>query len=214
MTATRPPTDRPLPAPDIPARLYDTMPRQDEDTIDDVELEDAPEDYADDESFDAAGPGAADRSLRAELDAVRAEKDAIYEKLARAQADYTNSRNRLEKDAQQSQQLALGRVLKAFLPVVDNLERALALDPDKVDAKAVLGGVNGTRTQFLEALKGQGVEPVAPDTGTPFDPNTMEALMQEVADYAEPTVTRLLQPGYTFNGRPLRPAQVAVSRSN
>ena len=162
---------------------------------------------------DAAGPDVGDRSLRAELERVQAERDAFHEKLARAQADYTNSRNRLEKDAQQSQQLALGRVLKAFLPVVDNLERALALDPDQTDAKAVLGGVNGTRTQFLEALKSQGVEPVAPAAGTPFDPTVMEALMQEEADYAEPAVTRLLQPGYTFNGKPLRPAQVAVSRS-
>ena len=189
-------------------------PQMDDDTDEAFDLDaDSEAQMEGDDEFDAAGPGVGDRSLRAELDAVRAEKDAIYEKLARAQADYTNSRQRLEKDAQQSQQLALGRALKAFLPVVDNLERAIALDPDKTDAAAVLSGVKGTHAQFLEALKSQGVEPIAPAAGTPFDPNAMEALMQEEADHAEPTVTRLLQPGYTHNGRPLRPAQVAVSRS-
>ena len=151
-------------------------------------------------------------SLKGEVENLRAEKAALFEKLARTQADYQNSRRRLENDATQHLNLALGRVIKSLLPVVDNLERALALDPAKTDAKAVLGGVQGTLNQFLDVLKGHGVEPVSPEAGTPFDPTQHEALMQESADYDEPTVTRLLQKGYTFQGRPVRAAQVAVSK--
>ncbi len=151
-------------------------------------------------------------AMRAEIENLRAEKAALFEKLARTQADYQNSRRRLENDATQHLNLAVGRIIKSLLPVADNLERALALDPDATDAKAVLGGVSGTYRQFMDVLKAQGVEPIAPEPGTPFDPNQHEALMQEAGDYDEPTVTRLLQKGYTFGGRPVRAAQVAVSK--
>lgn len=176
------------------------------------ERDDLPDESAYDDAEPPVDGGADDGGLSAELEAVRAERDALYEKLARAQADFTNSRRRLENDARQTLQLSLGRAMKALLPVVDNLERALALDPAKIDAAAVLDGVRGTHAQFLDALRGQGVESLAPEPGTPFDPTTMEALMQEPGDHPEPTVTRLLQPGYTHQGRPLRPAQVAVSK--
>ena len=158
----------------------------------------------------AEGQGVA--AMRAEIENLGAEKAALFEKLARTQADYQNSRRRLENDATQHLTLAVGRLIRSLLPVVDNLERALALDPEKTDVKAVLNGVNGTYQQFLDVLKSQGVEAISPEPGTPFDPNRHEALMQEAGDYDEPTVTRLLQKGYTFGGKPVRAAQVAVSK--
>ena len=150
--------------------------------------------------------------LEAEVENLRAEKQALYEKLARVQADYQNSQRRLEKDMNQRLTLAAGQLVKAFLPVLDNLERAMDVPPT-ADLQSVLSGVRGTHEQWLDVLKKNGVEAVAPAAGTPFDPSQMEALMQEPAEYDTPTVTRLLAKGYTFDGKTIRPAQVAVSKS-
>lgn len=149
-------------------------------------------------------------ALAAEVENLRAEKQALYEKLARVQADYQNSQRRLEKEMDQRLKVAAGHLVKAFLPVVDNLERAMDV-PESADTQSVLEGVRGTYEQWMDVLRKNGVERIAPGPGTPFDPTHMEALMQEQADYPTPSVTRLLQPGYEFEGRVLRPAQVAVS---
>lgn len=146
----------------------------------------------------------------AEIESLRAEKKALFEKLARAQADFQNSQRRLEKELDQRLKLAAGHLVRSFLPVLDNLERALDV-PETADVGSVIEGVRGTYDQWLDVLRRNGVERIAPEPGTPFDPTHMEALMQEQADYDTPSVTRLLQPGYEFEGRVLRPAQVAVS---
>ena len=155
--------------------------------------------------------GEAGDPLAAEVENLRAEKQALYEKLARAQADYQNSQRRLEKDLDQRLRVAAGHLVRAFLPVLDNLERALDV-PETADVKTVIEGVRGTYDQWMDVLRKNGVERIAPEPGTPFDPTHMEALMQEPADYESPSVTRLLQPGYEFESRVLRPAQVAVSQ--
>ena len=168
------------------------------------------QDIQEEPSFGEADAG---DDLAAEVENLRAEKAALYEKLARVQADYQNSQRRLEKDANQRLTLAAGQLIKAFLPVLDNLERAKDVPPTAT-LESVLNGVRGTYEQWIDVLKKNGVEVLAPAAGTPFDPSQMEALMQEPADYETPTVTRLLSRGYTFDGRTLRPAQVAVSQSN
>ena len=174
------------------------------------------QDFADEPTPHAARPGVGDdlgsdpADLRAEIENLRAEKQALFEKLARAQADYQNAQRRLEKDMDQRFRLAAGQLVRAFLPVLDNLERALDV-PETADVASVVTGVRATYDQWLDVLKKNGVEPIDPAPGTPFDPTHMEALMQEPADYDAPAVTRLLAKGYTFDGRVIRPAQVAVS---
>ena len=65
----------------------------------------------------------------------------------------------------------------------------------------------------MKVLGENDVEVIAPQPGTPFDPNVHQALMQQPSDqYTEPTVTMLMQKGYAMHGRVLRPAQVAVSK--
>ena len=161
---------------------------------------------------DQAVAGEQEDDLQAEIENLRAEKQAAFEKLARVQADYQNAQRRLEKDMDQRLRIAAGQLIRAFLPVLDNLERALDV-PETADVRSVITGVQGTYDQWVEVLQKNGVEAIAPEPGTPFDHNTMEALMQEPGDYEVPTVTRLLQRGYSFDGRILRPAQVAVSQS-
>jgi molecular chaperone GrpE len=104
-------------------------------------------------------------------------------------------------------------LFESLLPVIDNFERALAVDPAKTDAASILKGMQIIHDQWMDVLKSQDVEEVAPEPGTPFDPTRHEALMQQPSDkYADPTVVQLLQKGYMLHGRTLRPAGVAVSR--
>jgi molecular chaperone GrpE len=150
-----------------------------------------------------------------EIDALRAERDGLYQKLARAQADFQNSRRRLETDKEQAVQFANSTLIKSLLPVIDNYERALAVDASKTDAASIQKGLQLVHDQMMTVLKSQSVEVIAPEPGTPFDPNMHQALMQQPSDkYTEPTVTQLLQTGYALHGRTLRPAQVAVSKSS
>jgi molecular chaperone GrpE len=163
----------------------------------------------------AAGGGSAEAPAQPEdVALLRAERDSMFERLARATADFQNTRKRLDAEADQRVQYANSALIKSLLPVIDNFERALAMDPAKVDAASILKGMQIVHDQWLKVLRDQKVEEIAPQPGEPFDPNRHEALMQQPGDYPEPTVTQLLQKGYALHGRTLRPAQVAVSKTS
>jgi len=150
-----------------------------------------------------------------ELEKIKAERDSLYERLARATADFQNTRRRLETEMDQRMQYANSALIRSLLPVIDNWERALNVDATKVDSAAVLKGLQLVHDQMMNVLKQQQVEVIAPQPGTPFDPSKHEALMQQPNDeYKEPTVTQLFQNGYALPGRTLRPAQVAVSKTS
>jgi molecular chaperone GrpE len=117
----------------------------------------------------------------------------------------------------QRMQYANSTLIKSVLPVIDNFERALSQDVAKVDAAAILKGMQIVHDQWLSVLKQQQVNEIAPKPGEPFDPSRHEALMQQDApQYAGKghAVVQLLQKGYSLGDRVLRPAQVAVSRSS
>ena len=139
----------------------------------------------------------------------------LYGRLARTTADFKNTQRRLETEMDQRMQYANSSLIKSVLPVIDNFERALGADSSKADAAAILKGMQIVHDQLISVLKGQHVEEIAPRPGDPFDPSKHEALMQQDApQYKEPTVVQVLQKGYALRDRTLRPAQVAVSRSN
>ncbi len=172
-------------------------------------------DTADTPGAAEANPGSVDTAqLEAQLDAARRETDEWREKYVRAAADFQNTRKRLENDAEQRLLYANQSLIKALLPVIDNFERALAQDPSKVDSATLLKGLSVVSDQLMAVLKSQQIDIISPQKGEPFDPTRHEALMQQPSDeYASPTVTMLLQKGYTLRERVLRPAQVAVSKS-
>jgi molecular chaperone GrpE len=151
----------------------------------------------------------------AEFQKLRAERDDLFERLARTQAEFQNSRKRLEADMDQRVQYANTNLIKALLPVIDSFERALSVDPPASDAAGILKGMQIVHDQLMMVLGQHHVEEIAPEPGEPFDPSKHEALMQQADEqYDEPTVTRLLQKGYALHGRTLRPAQVAVSKTS
>jgi molecular chaperone GrpE len=147
---------------------------------------------------------------------LKAERDDLYERLARVSAEFQNSRKRLEADMEQRMAYANSGLIKSLLPVIDNFERALAVDPAKSDSASILKGLQLVHDQWMTVLKSQAVEEIAPKPGDPFDPEHHQALMQQADErYKDkgPTVVQLLQKGYMLNDRILRPAQVAVSKS-
>ena len=145
---------------------------------------------------------------------LRAERDSLFERLARATADFQNTRKRLEADTEQRLQYANSTLIKALLPVIDNFERALAVDPSKADSASILKGMQIVHDQMIKVLRDNKVQEIAPQPGEPFDPTRHEALLQQPGNYPEPTVTQLLQKGYALHDRTLRPAQVAVSKTS
>jgi molecular chaperone GrpE len=149
-----------------------------------------------------------------ELSKLRAERDELYQRLARSTADFKNSQKRLEQEKEQSLQFANSRLVTTLLPVIDNFERALAVDATKTDAAAVLKGMQIVLDQFATLLKQQNVEVISPAPGEVFDPTKHTAVMQQENDqYPDHSVVQMLQKGYTMHGRTLRPASVIVSIS-
>ena len=148
---------------------------------------------------------------------LKAERDDFYNRLARATADFKNTQKRLQDEFDQRSKFANQSLIKELLPVIDNFERALAVDPEKVDAKNILKGLTLVHDQWLSVLKQSKVEEIAPKAGDVFDPTKHEALMQQDAppEHAGKgaVILNLFQKGYSLHGRTLRPAQVVVSKS-
>jgi molecular chaperone GrpE len=154
-------------------------------------------------------------SLKQERDALIVERDGLFDRLARVTAEFQNARRRLEADKDQAVSFANTTLIKAMLPIIDNFERALAVDPATTDPASILKGMQIVHDQWMNVLKSQYVEAITPERGVAFDPATMEALIHQADDKLPPnSVTQMLQRGYALHGRTLRPAQVAVSKSH
>ncbi|SHN27653.1 nucleotide exchange factor GrpE [Actinacidiphila paucisporea] len=140
-----------------------------------------------------------------------AEVEELQDRWRRALADLDNLRKRYARELPREREAERARVAGAFLPVVDNLELALA-HAGADDPGAIVSGVRAVRDQAVEVLRGLGY-PRHEETGVPFDPEQHEVVsVVDEPDTAPGTVVRVLRPGYGEPGRQLRPAAVAVSR--
>lgn len=126
-------------------------------------------------------------------------------------AEFDNYRKRVAREKESLVAFGNERLLRAILPVLDNLERALAHDPSGAGAEAILSGVRMTYDQLLSELGKFGLEQLSA-AGKIFDPNVHEAIARIPWD-GEPEGTILTEErkGYLLNGRLLRPAQVTVA---
>ncbi|PKL02644.1 MAG: nucleotide exchange factor GrpE, partial [Synergistetes bacterium HGW-Synergistetes-2] len=106
--------------------------------------------------------------LLAALQNAEREKIELTDALARARADFFNYRKRVDRDRQKERSMIAEEKALDFLPVLDNLDRALSVSPD-IDGKSVLQGVAMVRKQFLAVLESMGVEAV-PSIGSLFSP--------------------------------------------
>lgn len=141
--------------------------------------------------------------------ALEEEAAATKERLARAAADLENTRKRLEREAETQKKYRVQSFALDILPVIDNCERALAVEKDEEDPyrKAFVM----VQTALVNALKKEGVEEIEA-LGQPFDPNWHMAMLSEAKEGVEPgTVIEVLQKGYKLKDRLLRAAMVKVS---
>ena len=129
---------------------------------------------------------------------------------ARAYADTENLKKRLNAEAESVRKYRIQSFAKEILPVIDNLERALATEVHESD-ESFKKGIEMTYNQLIAALKNEGVEEID-CLNKPFDPNLEQAIMQEKKDDVEAgIVIEILQKGYLLKDRILRPAMVKVS---
>lgn len=171
---------------------------------DDGEDEEVEYIYEDEEAERAEEDGAA----RREVERLRAELAELKDRSMRAMADFDNYRKRAERERADLKRYALVEPLRDFLPVVDNLERALSSGGSVENLKT---GVEMILRQMHELLQRFGARAV-PGRGAPFDPKIHEAISrQEDPEVEEPTVAEEMQRGYTLEDRLLRPALVTVA---
>lgn len=185
-----------------------------EENLDPDELEAERESQAAEAASQAGEAPPQNQPPTTDMQRLQEERDALFDRLARATADFRNAQKRLQSELDQRVQYGNSSLIKSLLPVIDNFERALAVDPNTTDVPSLLKGMQIVHDQWLKVLKDQSVEEIAPEPGTPFDPTKHEALMQQESKYNEPTVVQTLQKGYGLHGRTLRPAKVIVSKSS
>jgi molecular chaperone GrpE len=124
--------------------------------------------------------------------------------LQRLQAEYANYRKRVERDREAVRENAVGEALASLLPVLDDIGRARAHDE-------LQGGFKQVAEALEAAVAKLGLTTYG-EAGEPFDPNLHEALMHSYSDeVSQPTAVQILQPGYSYGGRVVRAARVAVA---
>ncbi len=129
---------------------------------------------------------------------------ALTEDLQRLQAEFANYRKRVERDRTLAAEVAISSVLLEFLAVLDDLDRAETHNE-------LSGGFKAVADQIISTTSKLGLEKFG-EAPSLFDPNIHDALMHETSEEVkETTVTKILQPGYKYKERVLRPARVVVT---
>jgi len=146
----------------------------------------------------------------AQLKADAAKAAENWDKFLRAAADLDNYRKRVLREKEELTRAAHERVVAALLPVLDNLERALAATQE---SSPLLDGLKQIQNQFRRALEEFGLKEVVANAGHPFDPNLHEAIGHvEHPELPEGTIINQFQRGYKLADRLIRPARVVVSK--
>lgn len=150
-------------------------------------------------------------AMEEQLAAAKKEAAANYDRYARAVADLENFRKRTIREKDELRQFAATGVMEDVIPILDNLGHALVATRQQTDVKAVADGVGLVLEQFKTTLARHGLKEVNP-ADQKFDPNFHECISHQPSpDVAEENVMQVVRPGYTLNGRLLRPASVIVS---
>jgi molecular chaperone GrpE len=148
-------------------------------------------------------------TLEEQVAALEAERDERLNDLKRVAAEFENYRKRVLRDQESLAARAHERLVKELLPVLDDLERALAAAEEHEEAK-LEEGVRLVHRELAAALEREGLAEI--ETNGAFDPHVHEALLsQPSSDKAEGSVIEVVQKGYRLGDRVLRPARVVVA---
>lgn len=150
--------------------------------------------------------------LKKELEAIRLKSDEYLEGWQRARAEFANFRKRIDREREQSHQAAAGTIIRRYLEILDDLERALSNRPQEGEGAIWAGGIELIYRKFLKALESEGVKRMEAE-GEIFDPNMHEAISHEESpDHESGQIIEVVQPGYLLGDRILRPALVRVAK--
>lgn len=161
---------------------------------------------------DSRESGGADGAATDPLAALTAERDDIKDRLLRMTAEFDNYRKRIDRERRELAEAASVDLIRDLLPILDDLERAMAAAGDGADG-ALLAGVTLTHKQLLDQLRRRGVEPIA-TVGELFNPEYHEAVASEPAGARrDGEIVAEFRRGYRIAGRLLRAAMVKVAKA-
>ncbi|QJW96747.1 nucleotide exchange factor GrpE [Frigoriglobus tundricola] len=162
----------------------------------------------DETPHDAAEAASELAAVRAKLEATESELNNYKLKLA----DFDNARKRMLRDAEVERRYAAEPLARDLLAALDNLDRALDAAKRAGDTGPLAAGVSATASQFLDVFKRYGIVRIECVPGTALDTNLHEAVMQQPGtEFAPGQVVQVLQNGFLFHDRVLRPASVIVA---
>jgi molecular chaperone GrpE len=176
----------------------------------DAEHELPPADETEEIEVMAATGSTAGAEIPSEVQTLKAERDALLDRVARLQAEFENARKRAAREQQDFREYAVADALKGLLPVLDSFERALQTSPEQSE---IHKGVELIYKQLGDALAKLGLQPVVA-SGQRFDPHLHQAIeMVDTTEVEDHQVLQELQRGYKLKDRLLRPAMVKVARN-
>ncbi len=169
-----------------------------------------------DEMTDAPGNGAAHDQTEIDVAALQQDRDETYDRLLRMTAEFENYRKRIERERRDLADYLTMDVVRDVLPVVDDLERAMAA-PGTLDSNPELAtyhqGITLIHRQLLDQLRKRNVEPLDV-VGLQFDPEWHEAVSDEPADgRPDGQIVAEFRRGYRIGSKLLRPAMVKVAKA-
>lgn len=152
-----------------------------------------------------------EEALQTDIQSLQQEKDEIYQRMLRLQAEFDNFKKRSQKEKEADRKYKSQDLANELLPAMDNFERALKVEVNEATSSLV-DGITMVYNQLQDALKSQGVEVIEAE-GKEFDPNEHHAVMQIEDDEMESNiVAEELQKGYKLKDRVIRPAMVKVTK--
>lgn len=144
---------------------------------------------------------------------LQAQIDELTQDLQRTRADFENFRKRVEQEKESARVIGKSQAVLKLLPVIDNIERALAHMPTHLQEDKWAQGVASLVKGLDKSLEGLELSRIDARPGTPFDPELHEAIqMDEDGEGDKEVVAEELQPGYKLAGSVIRHAMVKVTR--
>lgn len=153
-----------------------------------------------------------EEKLRRQLAEKTKEAAEFFDKWLRLRAEFENFKKRMQKEKAELMKFGNENLLRALLPVLDNLARALDHGKGPGGNASLLEGVELTQKLFLNILERFGVKPISA-VGEVFDPEKHEAVAQEESDLEPNKVIAEVEKGYFYHDRLLRPAKVVVAKA-
>jgi molecular chaperone GrpE len=146
-----------------------------------------------------------------EIDALKAERDGLYDRLLRKQAEFDNYKKRVDREKSEFMQFASADLMKELLNALDSYELALKNAATQKGGESMLRGFELIHKQIQDTLSRFGLKAIEAK-GKTFDPNFHQAVATQPTDEVEEnTVIEEMRKGYQLNGRLLRPAMVSVA---